>query len=163
MQTTVPYLSFEGNCREAMELYARVLDAELTLMKYADAPKQEGATDSSCAETAEKAGDLVMHSRLTRKGEPILMASDCPPGMPMQMGDNVMIHVRCDTTEEIDRRFAALSADAKNVLMPLGETFYAARFGMVTDRYGVHWQLIQGERTVPEVKSADEPSLAEKR
>jgi PhnB protein len=73
-------------------------------------------------------------------GKPILQASDSQPGNPVTAGDNVQVAIDCDTVEEIERLFVAFSQGAK-VRLPLGTMFWGARFGMLTDRYGILWMF----------------------
>jgi PhnB protein len=68
------------------------------------------------------------------------MASDTMPGMPFAQGNNFSVTIDCESVEEIDRCFAALSEKGK-VTMPLQKTFWAPRFGMLTDRFGINWML----------------------
>ena len=129
MKTLNTYLNFDGNAREAMEFYKACLGAELQIMAFGDTPMQVPAG-------AEK---RVMHARLT-KGPLTLMASDTMPGMPFQHGNNFSLAIECETPEEVDKIFAALSTGGK-VTMPVQETFWAKRFGMLTDKFGVNWML----------------------
>jgi PhnB protein len=80
-----------------------------------------------------------MHATLVAS-EGVLMASDTMPGMPFQEGNNFSISIGCESVEETDRLFQALSAGG-NVKMPPQETFWAQRFAMFTDRFGIHWML----------------------
>jgi PhnB protein len=80
-----------------------------------------------------------MHARLT-KGSAVLMASDTLPGMPFQKGNNFSISVECGSLQEIDALFAAFSENAK-ITMPLQKTFWAPRFGMLTDQFGINWMF----------------------
>jgi PhnB protein len=68
------------------------------------------------------------------------MASDNMPGMPFTLGNNFSISIDCDTAEEIDKLFNALGENGK-VTMPLQKTFWAARFGMLTDQFGINWMF----------------------
>jgi PhnB protein len=68
------------------------------------------------------------------------MASDTMPGMPFQQGNNFAINIACESVEEIDKFFAALGEKGK-VIMALQETFWAARFGMLTDQFGIGWMF----------------------
>lgn len=138
MQTATPYLNFDGTCREAMKLYADTFECELFQMTFAEAPVPCGPD----------AGDRMMHASLTRDGRTFLMAGDTMPGMAFQAGNNFSVHVTADTADEVDRWFAALSRNGKTV-MPLQETFWASRFGMVTDPFGVQWMLSSGGKDVP--------------
>lgn len=132
-----PYLCFEGRCDEAIEFYRRALGAEvLMLMRFKDAPEGPG---EGCPGGPSPAGDKVMHSAL-RIGETIILASDgmCQ-GEPSFKGFSLALQP-ADVTEA-DRLFAAL-ADGGQVQMPLGETFFASRFGMVVDRFGIAWMIV---------------------
>jgi PhnB protein len=80
-----------------------------------------------------------MHARVTN-GLPVLMASDSMPGSPFHPAAGFSVSIMCESAEEIDRIFAALSEGAK-VSMPLADQFWGARFGMLTDKFGIHWML----------------------
>lgn len=123
------YLIFDGNCGEAMQFYARCLGGELQISKFSDAPMP----------IPEGAKDRIMHARLS-KGPALLMASDNMPGMPFQQGNNFSVTVNCETVQEIDQFFAAMGDQGK-VTMPLQETFWASRFGMLTDKFGINWMF----------------------
>ena len=85
------------------------------------------------------AKDRIMHARLTN-GPAVLMASDTMPGMPFQQGSNFAICVNCQSQEELERFFSAIR-EKGNVTMPLQDTFWGARFGMLTDQFGVNWMF----------------------
>ena len=122
------YLTFNGNCREAMESYAKALGAELSVFTWGEAPQAP-------AEGKER----VMHARLTG-GSAVLMASDMPVGRTVKEGENFSLSVECESLEEEQRIFAALS-EGGTVTMPLQDTFWASHFGMLTDKFGVRWML----------------------
>jgi PhnB protein len=123
------YLNFDGNAREAMTFYKQALGAELFLQSFKDA-----GTD------APPGGeDRIIHARL-QKGNAILMASDTMPGMPFKPGNNFSVSIDCDTDQELDGYANALSQGGKVVMAPQ-DTFWNARFGMVTDKYGVGWMF----------------------
>jgi PhnB protein len=127
------YLIFNGNCGEAMQFYAKGLGAELQLMKFGDVP-------GSCPEGApEGTKDRIMHARLA-KGKAVLMASDNGPGMAFTQGNNFSISIDCEGAQGVDKYFAALG-DKGKVTMPVQETFWAARFGMLTDKFGINWMF----------------------
>lgn len=129
------YLSFDGRCEEAIDFYRVALDAEVTmLLRFKDNPEPEktgGVTPG--------AEDKVMHASL-RIGETIVLASDgrCT-GTPNFQGTTLALTVA--TEAEAEQRFAAL-ADGGQVFMPLAQTFFSPRFGMVSDRFGVPWMII---------------------
>jgi PhnB protein len=127
----VPYLNFNGNCREAFEFYAECLGGKLIAMfKHSDMPAgQECPGDWQ---------DLIMHARIDL-GEGQLMASDSPPDQ-YQKPQGLWVSLHPQTPEEAERIFHAL-AEGGDVLMPIQETFWAVRFAMVTDRFGTPWMI----------------------
>lgn len=129
MQGIYSYLTFNGNCREAMSFYQKCMGAELHTMPFSEMPGDFPA----------EAKDRVMHARLT-KGPAIIMASDTMPGMPFHPGNNFSISVACESMEEIKSLFNAFSEKA-NVTMPLQDTFWGAHFGMLTDQFGTQWMF----------------------
>jgi PhnB protein len=78
-----------------------------------------------------------MHARLT-KGGAVIMASETMAGAKVVTGNNFFINIDCETVAEQDKYFKALSAGGK-VMVPLQETVWGARFGMLSDRFGVQW------------------------
>ena len=125
-----PYLIFNGNCREAMQFYHSILGGDLQLMPFHEAP--------GVAVTAETK-DRVMHAFL-RRGELVLMASDSMPEHKTVTGDNVHLSLQCDSAHEIELLYAKLAAGGE-ANMPVADAFWGARFGMLTDRFGVRWML----------------------
>jgi len=140
------YLIFNGNCREAMNFYAKSLDAELDLIIYSDSP----------CEAAKAGGDKIMHARL-QKGSAILMASDGRPDQPANVGNNFLVSLDCENAPEIEKFFSALG-EKGTVIMPLQGTFWAARFGMLTDQFGVNW-MFNLEQPKTNDHAAAEPEL----
>ena len=133
MKSLTPYLFFDSNCREAMEFYKACFGGELQIMTYADAP------EDACPEGDTKPdGDSVMHACLT-SGDFMLMASDNSMAAPVA-GDNIYIYSECATIPVVQKLFESLSAGG-DVKAPLADTFWGSHFGMLTDRYGIHWML----------------------
>ena len=130
MKGIVTYLNFDGNCREAMQFYAKSLGAELQMSPFSDMP----------GNPAPETKDRIMHARLAKGSTELLMASDTPPGMPLQPGNNVSVSVHCESVQEIDSLFAAVGQNG-SVTMPLQDTFWGARFGMLTDQFGIRWMF----------------------
>lgn len=126
----IPYLTFNGRCKEAFALYQDVLGGELFSMSFAEAPEDVGMP---------KDPDLIMHACLTVSGFS-LMASDCAPGQPFSKPQGVSVSLNVDSAEEAERLFNGLSAGG-SVQMPLGRTFWAERFAMFEDRFGVAWMV----------------------
>ena len=129
MKEIATYLNFNGNRRDAMKFYERCLGGELHMMPFSEVP----------GNYPPEAKDRIMHARLTN-GPAVLMASDTMPGMPFQQGTNFAIAVQCQSQEEIEKLFNAISEKGK-VTMPLQDTFWGARFGMLTDQFGINWMF----------------------
>jgi PhnB protein len=129
MKAFQPYLNFDGNTREAMTFYQKSLGGDLQIQSFADAhvPGPPGSENR------------VMHARLAR-GNAVLMASDTMPGHPFSQGTNIHVNVDCESVDEIEKAFKAMSQGG-NVVMPLADQFWGARFGMLVDKFGVHWMF----------------------
>ena len=129
----VAYLSFDGRCEEAFRRYEKVFKGKiLMMMRHSDAPK-----DSGVPQNAEMA-NRIMHARLEVGGRP-LMGGDAPMRGPSKP-QGFCVSVAVDKPAEAERIFEELS-EGGSVMMPIGETFWAQRFGMVTDRYGTPWMV----------------------
>ena len=135
MTTTViePYLFFGGRCDEALEFYHGAIGAEILLrMRYSESPEPMPA-----GMLAPGFENKVMHASF-RVGGSTLMASDgCKPGGSFE---GVSLSLALPTEADVDRAFAAL-ADGGSITMPLTKTFWSARFGMLTDRFGLGWMV----------------------
>jgi PhnB protein len=130
MKSVNAYLSFDGNCRQAMTFYQQSLGGELLINPFPDASGQP-STDPAAR---------VMHAQLQGKGAPILMASDTPQPGVLQRGDNFSMSIDCDSREEIERLFSELSQKGQ-VTMPLMDAPWGAVFGILTDQFGIRWML----------------------
>jgi PhnB protein len=130
MKSVTTYLHFNGNCREAMTFYQRSLGTDIQITPVMDS-QGTPSTDASAR---------VMHSQLLRNGQTVLQASDDQSGASPKLGDNFQIAIECESVEEIDRLFAALNQGGK-VRLPLGDVPWGARFGMLTDKFGIQWLL----------------------
>ena len=129
-----PYLFFEGNCEEAIEFYRKALDAEVEMMmRYEESP--EPPPEDMVAPGSEK---KILHASL-RIGGALLMASDGGCGGKPNFG-GFSVSLTVPDAETADRYFAAM-AEGGEVMMPLGETFWSPRFGMLTDKFGVGWMI----------------------
>jgi PhnB protein len=129
-----PYLFFDGRCEEAIEYYKSALGAEVrAIMRFKDMPDpdEHGVVPAG-------SGDKIMHARL-RIGDAEVLASDgeCQ-GRPSFQGFSLSLNLASEA--EAERIFAALANGGK-VEMPLARTFFALRFGMVRDRFGVPWMV----------------------
>jgi PhnB protein len=127
-----PYLMFKGNCEEAFRLYADVFGGKiLAMMPHKGSPAE--------AHTPPEWQNKIMHAAL-QLGEQTLMASDSPPDYQKPMS-GFAVSVDLPTSGDVERAFKRLS-DGGTVTMPVGETFFAKSFGMVTDRFGTPWMII---------------------
>jgi len=125
-----PYIGFAGNAREAMEFYRSVFGGELQASTYADFQASEDPADQ----------DRLMHSQLTLPNGLLLMASDSPSAMPASEGSRIQIALFGEDDAELSRWFAAL-AEGGETPMPLTDSPWGDRFGMLVDRYGVEWMV----------------------
>jgi PhnB protein len=125
------YLTFDGNCREAMAFYKECLGGDLAIQTVGE---------SAIASTMPPATQgLVMHSALT-KGSLVLMASDMMSDEGVVKGNAITLMLQCGSEKEISESFAKLSAGGK-VNSPLKEEFWGSTFGDLTDRFGLRWML----------------------
>ncbi|MFE2755689.1 VOC family protein [Actinosynnema sp. NPDC059335] len=124
-----PYISFAGNAREAMEFYESVFGGTLVVNTF-------GEFGQADAPEAEK----IMHAQLETPSGYTLMASDTPPGMPHNPGDNVTISLSGDDGEELRRYFEQLS-EGGNVTVPLEKQMWGDEFGACQDRFGISWMV----------------------
>ncbi len=132
-----PYLSFDGRCEEALTFYGEKLGAKVEmLMRFKDSPEtpQPGMVPPGSE-------NKVMHCSF-RIGESTLMASDGGCTNKSKF-DGITLSLTVPDDAEAERKFASL-ADGGKVQMPLSKTFFASRFGMVEDRFGVGWMIVVG-------------------
>ena len=127
-----PYLFFDGRCEEAIEFYRRTLGAELVMMMRF---KENPAPQMNPPGSAEK----VMHASIRIGGATVLASDGDCGGRPNFSG--VSLSLTVPTAAEAERKFAAL-AEGGQVQMPMNQTFFAPRFGMVADRFGVSWMIV---------------------
>jgi PhnB protein len=129
MKAVVPYLNFDGTTREVMTFYHECLGGTLDVQTFRE----------SGMPSPPEAADRVVHARIT-SGSAVVMASDIMPGMPFRQGNNFAMIVECDSASEQDSFIAGLSKGGK-ITMEAQNTFWGARFAMLTDRYGINWML----------------------
>jgi len=132
----IPFLSFPGNTHEAMAFYAKVLGGKVVSeMKFSDMPPSPDMEMEGCGGFTPEPHH-VAHCQM-EAGDAVLMAADGPP---MEGGGTTTLNIDVDTVEDAERIFAAL-AEGGQVQMPLAETFWAKRWGMLLDRYGKPWMV----------------------
>ena len=130
--TVQPYLFFDGKCDEALEFYKSAIGAKVDmLMRFKEAPDQ--------SQVPPNTGDKVMHASF-RVGNTQIMASDghCA-GKPSFQGFGLSLNAKDDA--EAEKLFAAVGKGGQ-VQQPLTKTFFASKFGMVADKFGIMWMVI---------------------
>lgn len=126
-----PYLSFNGQCEAAFQFYAQCLGGQLgAIFRYAGSP----LADQVPADWQDK----VMHGSVT-VGEQVLMGADVAPDR-YEEPKGFTLSIQIKSTAEAERIFDELSKDGR-ISMPLEQTFWAALFGMLVDRFGIPWQI----------------------
>jgi PhnB protein len=127
-----PYLFFEGRAEEAIEFYKKTLGAKVEMsMRFKDAPDQSMISPGS--------GDKVMHAAIKIGDATMLISDGRNSGKPNFQGFSLTIYPKDEA--EADKLFGALSAGGE-VRMPMDKTFFAKRFGMLADKFGVGWMII---------------------
>lgn len=130
----VTYLTFDGTCEAAFNFYAATLRGEIVhLMRFADTPTCDDM------QMPPELHNNIMHARL-HVGDQALMGSDTIPQYPHEGSKGFSVSVQVDTVAEAERIFAAL-AEGGNVTMPIDTTFWAVRFGMLVDKFGIAWMV----------------------
>ena len=124
-----PYITFDGNARQAMEFYKGVFGGNLNTNTFGEF----GQADSPDA-------DKVMHSQLETAGGFTLMASDTPTGMQRNPGDTITISLSGDDADALRGYWEKLS-DGGTVTMPMEKQMWGDEFGMCMDRFGVPWMV----------------------
>ena len=126
------YLNFGGNCEEAFRFYEKNLGGKITMMmRYGDQPDPQNAPPGT-----EK---FILYANMAI-GETQLMGSDVPPER-FQPTRSVYLSLAVDSSEEAERIFKLLN-EGGEVFMPMAETFFAHRFGMLRDRFGTSWMIL---------------------
>ncbi|MGA7565333.1 MAG: VOC family protein, partial [Terriglobales bacterium] len=132
-----PYLFFDGQCEAAFNFYEKLLGGKIEAMiPHEGTP----AANHVPAEWRSK----IMHARLTFGGQ-TLMGSDAPPDR-QQKPQGFYVNISTEDLAEAERIFHSLEENGK-VTMPFGETFWAAGFGMLVDRFGIPW-MVNCEKSV---------------
>jgi PhnB protein len=131
MQLT-PYLYFNGQCEEAFRLYEQLFGGKIEAMiPHAGTPAE--------SQVPPEWGPKIMHARLT-VGKSVLMGSDSPPGHYHDGSKSFSVNIEVEDPLEAERVFHALAEGGK-VTMPIQSNFFAQRFGMVADRFGIPWMV----------------------
>jgi len=139
------YLYFDGNTEEALKFYAAKLGAKIErMMRFSEAPKgsmpEEGCAGGPPPDSANK----VMHASF-RIGDTQIMASDGMCGGHAEF-KGISLTITVPAEAEAERLFAAIASEGGKVQMPMSPTFFAPRFGMAMDKFGVSWMVLGGPR-----------------
>jgi PhnB protein len=127
------YLNFDGQCEDAFKFYVQICGGAIeTMLTHEGAPSE--------AQTPPEWRKKILHARI-KIGDTIIMGSDAPPGHYQKPGGGLLISLAVDNAADAERIFKAF-AQGGEIRMPIGKTFFAERFGMVTDRFGVPWMVI---------------------
>jgi len=122
-------LNFGGNCAEAFRFYEKHLGGKVTMMM----------TQGEAPNAPKGAGDAIIHARMD-VGDTVLIGNDVP-GSVFQNMRSVYLYLSVTSSAEAER-IHKLLAEGGEVFMPMEETFYATRFSMLRDRFGVSWTVI---------------------
>lgn len=125
------YLTFNGNCREAMRFYQECLGGELSFQTIEESPLSENMP--------VKMKQCILHATL-KKGSLIIMATDCVKAEGLTKGNAVSLCLNCSSEEEIKHAYKKLSAGGQ-ANHSLEVTYWGAIFGDLTDKFGNNWLL----------------------
>ncbi|WP_300596503.1 VOC family protein [Niabella sp.] len=132
MQAITPYLNFNGDAAEALDFYTEALGGQVV-------HKQTFGDTQADYPVAASHKDKIMHA-LFNAGELNFMVSDCPPDVSVTSGSNLSLALNFTDEDAIEKTFNAMAAGG-TITMPLQDTFWGAKFGMVTDRFGISWMF----------------------
>lgn len=125
-----PYIMFSGNAEEALNFYKECLGGEISgLQRYGQAPMPSSEEDKN----------KLMHGVFVFDGN-LVMASDGTKDHPASQGGNIHLSVDVEDVDKLEKVFSQLGEGGK-IDMPLQDTFWGARFGMLTDKFGIHWMF----------------------
>ena len=124
-----PYLTVDGNAREAMEFYQSVFGGDLKVNTFGEF----GVPDPAFA-------DKVMHAQLTTDKGYLLMASDPGPGMPVDTGSTITVSLSGDPGEGLEEAWEKL-ADGGTVTMPFEKQMWGDTYGQLIDKFGTPWMV----------------------
>ena len=131
-----PYLFFNGKCEAAFRFYEKVLGGKIDfMMTYGESPE--------AAKMPAEMKKNIIHARMS-VGDKTLMGSDAPPDR-FDAAKGFTVNIGVEQPAEAERIFKELSKDG-TIRMPMAETFWAQRFGMLVDQYGTPW-MINCEKT----------------
>ncbi len=126
-----PYLNFAGNAEEAVNFYKDALGGEVLMLgRFGESPMP-------CDDDWKQ---KIMHARIVFGGDNIIMVSDTMKGHQVSTNGNIQLSIGLEDVEKTNELFNNLSHGGE-ITMPLQDTFWGARFGMLKDKFGVSWML----------------------
>ena len=130
MEAIIPYLTFNGTAKQAFEFYAKALNGEIVTMNYfGDSPMASAPEDKF----------RVMHAIL-KAGELTLMTSDTHSGQEVSGGGMISLSMNFTDEKSITQTYDSL-AEGAEIIMPLQDTFWDAKFGILKDKFGIQWMF----------------------
>ncbi len=130
MEAIIPYLTFNGNASEALDFYVKALNGEIVFKQtYGESPMESALADK----------DKIMHASF-KSGDLNFLVSDVNGSNSASSGNNLSLSLNFENLDEINKIFSALAEGGK-ITMELQDTFWGARFGMLTDKYGFNWMF----------------------
>ena len=130
----IPYISFNGNCEEAVKFYQTVLGGTISSTKYNDLPNEEGVLIN------ENWQDKIMHSALTFEDGNVIYFGDSWDGTPLIPGNYSVIHLVVENEKDVYDFVEKLSIDGE-IIMPADKTFWNSVYGSLVDKYGISWGI----------------------
>ncbi len=127
----IPYLGFDGNCAEAMRYYEQVFGGTIKVM-------MSGAQSPMASQIPKEFADRILNAQLELPGGGLLYGGDAPAHMPYQRNKGFSLTLNFDSIDEAEGIFNALASGGQ-ITMPFAETFWAAKCGMLVDKYEVAW------------------------
>ena len=129
----IPYLTYNGECEEALNFYKKVLGGEITsLMRFEEMPENP---EMPVSDNWKK---KIMHAELKIRDDLWLYFSDAWEGQTVMPGGGVSVHLDVDSEGEVGRYVEGLARGGK-ITMPAAQTFWGAVYGSVTDKFGINW------------------------
>ncbi|MBG9984850.1 VOC family protein [Aerococcaceae bacterium DSM 111022] len=131
----VPYLTFNGDAKEAIGFYEEIFGAKAFVTYYGEWPQE---FDNNVPDDIK---DRVMHSELKTEGFSLFFSDQFDSDIPYRVGNAVMLTLTVKTKEEAEDLFKRLGAGGETI-MPFESTSYSPGFAQFSDKYGIHWQVI---------------------
>ena len=129
-----PVLFFNGNAEEVLEHYRSALGGEIQITRFAGTPAADGLP-------AEWQNNVLYGALCAPCG--LISIMDAPPGRGGEAGGRFSLSIESDSETQAAQIFGKL-ADGGQIMMPFAKTFWAEKFGMVTDKYGIKWMVSYG-------------------